>query len=352
MSKLNKPNKPNKPSGPNKPNKPESNKPNNSPKAPRTHKPATQTSPSPTGSALVAIPDLSTINDEYAIRLYQGLAYPGSQPNLSAPQIEEAGRTVNHGEEECVGIYALSPNNSRATIVALYGAHLRAKGNQAQEALFPPSHQSHYSAPRAVGLATAMRLGHQDVVDALVSVWKTDMASMREVSDPELKNFANASARVLDGSDQRLQWVTVCNWILGHSVRMPGTLTSAPDWLGLYALWIIDEAHKKGEPWAAQWPSIRESIASATRSDILPVRNGLTVERSKTGHLSYFREDHSDKTSGLWAIYNYQTGAITYGVDAPPEKSPLKGVTFVHSAPRPACPGGPGEVYVFPLASG
>jgi hypothetical protein len=296
--------------------------------------------------------DWSKVNDKYAIHIYEALDAFGSKPVSTEPELGMRGETENHTEERLAGFYGLSPASGRARVKFWYGDGLKQRGNRGGELIFPVSHESHYSAARGPILLFSMKAGHDDVTDVMVDVWKSDFATFALLADPGMTNYAACCNRLLDNADQRPQLIATINWLMGRKIHMPKTLDIAPDWLGLHSLMLIDKAHSDGERWASKWPDIKASIVAAKREDILPVKFGVTVEKSSQGHVAYFdNPDHFNNSAGKWALMRYANpAAVVYGVDDPTMQNNIPGTSLAPVAHRPQCPGGASEVYKFKIA--
>lgn len=301
-------------------------------------------------SNTLPVQDWSKINDKYAKPIYESIHNFASSEGLPSPQAKIRGETENHSEERLVGIYGKSPKSTSASLTHFYGEGLRQRGNQGGEALFSVSHWGHFGAARGPALFFAMMAGDDPLTEIMVRVWMADYASFILLSDPTMTAYASPCARLLDGADQRDQLIATMRWLAGKSIRTPKTLSYAPDWLGLYALTLIQEAYDTGKDWASNWPHYQAAIVSADTTSILPLKFPLTIEKSALGHLAYFSKPFPNKKgSSVWSRMEYDNPSVEYGVSDPTTLHSLKGVILRPVNPMPKCPGVVNQVFKFPV---
>lgn len=304
------------------------------------------------------------MGDDYAKPIVMWIGKPAGGPPVTVKPDWTSGQTPNHCEELLAAWAGQNLPSARDLILDWYGPNLKLIGDQAKggtdEALFSKSHWGHFGAARGPILLFSMRSGDQPVTDLLVSNWKGNLAAARLVALPSWSTLVVAGSRFSDDSDQRMEAATTFAWLdhgadpkptgVEHSsIRMPKTMFNAPSWLGLYALTLIAAAWQKGEKWAAAWPEILQEIRSATETDLLPLKNPLTVERSAKGHVTRFASVDKMMQPALWSCAVYQGEQVSYGV---PEGTPPPGQKglVVSTSGAPACPGGPGKITHFPVA--
>lgn len=298
------------------------------------------------------------VNDKYAANILLSLDTFAWREGLPEPVLVVKGETENHCEERIIGDYGRSPQSTRKPVIYFYGEGMKARGNRAGELQFPVSHESHYGAARGPGLLFGMKAKDAEMVSVMVNVWKSDYAAFKLLSDPGMVNYAACCKRLLDGADQRPQLIAVMQWLSGKKIRIPATLKSAPDWLGLNALMRIEEAFMNHEAWAMEWPNIKKEIVSATDADILPVKFPLTVIKGKKGHVAFFENaaPFSDEGSCVWAAMDYSNPRVgIYGVQNPREVPNLNSrnlqATLRHVSEKPTIPQNEVEkTFHFPLA--
>lgn len=295
------------------------------------------------------------MGDTYADPIYAMLADQkriGAGPSTCDLGAQAApGETPNHYEQRLAAAAMSNPASVRSIVLDYYGAGIRRIGNQAKggddEGFLSKSHWAHYGAARGPLLYAYLRAGDREVTRALAAVWKGDLAGAKELMTPQ-GTIVGPGARFTDDADQRAECNATFGYLLGRKVRMPDTLSSAPTWLALYMFTLLDKAAAAGEGWAQPWPELLKGIRAATRADILPLKNPLVVERTKTGHLARYLKTDKMLLPADWACAEYgQREVITYGSTA--QRPGARDLLVGHPAPK--CPGGPGEVFAFPVAN-
>lgn len=289
--------------------------------------------------------------DQYVAGIFTSMDIFAAGPPAPPPALNVKGETTNHTEGRLITAYGKNPTSARAAVLEWYGPLLLSTGDERGECVLPASHRSHYSGPRSAALQFALRAGHQDVIDLMLKVLKSDFAKLMLFADPALTAYASPCTRLLDGADQRGQLIVQAQWLKGRKIRVPATLRTAADWLGLYALIRIQEAYDHHEPWALSWPDIRKEIISATRADLLPLKRPVCIERGPKGHVAYFMDDQPlARTACQWALLDYTNpGHARYGVGDPTTKHGLKGAILESAQQRPECPGGKAEIFDLPV---
>jgi hypothetical protein len=284
--------------------------------------------------------------DKYAAAAQRWITDPAGGPPVVVREDWTSGETPNHCEQRLAAWAGQHLPSVRDLILFWYGENLRAVGMDAKggtdEAIFSTSHWGHFGAARGPLLLFALRSGDKEVAEAIANVWRMSLAAAILLATPAWRIVSPGARHTgpKDGADQRTETNATFQWLgTGKLARRPKVLDTAPSWLGLSALLKIEAASKAGEPWARPWPEMLAWIRSAEpKRDLPPLKNQLVVERSKAGHVAHFETTNKMGGPADWACAEYSKGKAGESYGFPAGSTP------------PPCPGGPGEIFRFPVA--
>lgn len=265
-----------------------------------------------------------------------------------------AGTTPNHAMALLVGNYGLDPKGPwRAELIAWLTCMLTFDGLwccRGSDEFGSSSHCAHHYAWMDALLYLALYNGDQEVLDLVMQV-ECGVHAVESLCATADGRIVITGARCHVGpfppagggdADQRVQRNTRWGWLMGRRVHMPKLLATADDWLGLYALTLIEseslvyQHSPTGGAWAAGWPKLKAQIVAAT---VLPLlHNPLTVERSPQGHLVRMTSCNGAMRPALWATSTADPSTEQYGCDPswPREYKPRLGEIPTPALPEPS----------------
>ena len=243
----------------------------------------------------------------------------------------------NHVIDFAVGQYGLDPDSAwRGEVLRLVDEQLNVSGLwclKNGDEWGTGSHCSHHYGWHDPLLLLAVRYGDKEMADRAVQIL-AGVHTVESLCATPKGDVVITGARCWigpqatgGGADQREIRNKRWQWIEGRLGKLPGTLETADDWLGLLALTKLAKL--------PQWPELRGRIREGQGLPLL--HNRLRIERGKQGHLVVMETTNGAARPALWACADYRSGEETYGCDPSWERT--------HEAapgdiPAPPCPGG------------